>query len=398
MLALLYWAGNKLQKNNVEILSVAGIIAILVYTLNEGLRFGRGIDYNVYWQGYMDFARGWDTHQNFGFVIIQRFFLFFNLPYQALVMFMSFMFILGTLLMMKNFRAVIVYTLPLWALFSKNAVENMVRWYLAFSFVMIGLSFLMRNEKQSKLKYFIFCSIGCTIHYAMFPIPITFYFLYFRKTPLISPIKAIVAFALISFFFETRYMLNLVNVVNFLGTISEKFSGYSENAEFWLTNNALGTDSSNIGTINTLFCVFLTIVGYRCSMQAGKKYVFAYNLFLIGFVFRGLTMRVELLGRFDQIFFFFRAIVFATILKMAILRMIEYRHIVMSLSVLIIMYIVFKPLADPFKSNPMMYLYVWDSSGKTPHTMFQMYLMEKYKANSQFVEKSERKKQFQRRK
>ena len=70
-------------------------------------------------------------------------------------------------------------------------------------------------------------------------------------------------------------MLHFVDVVNYLGTISEKFSGYSENAEFWLTNNALGTDSSNIGTINTLFSVFLAIVGYKCSMEAGEKYVFA---------------------------------------------------------------------------------------------------------------------------
>ena len=179
MLALLYWAGNNLQKSNTKILSMAGIVAIIAYTLNEGLRFGRGIDYNLYWQAYMDFARGWDAHQNIGFIFIQKCFLFFNLPYQALVMFMSFMFILGTLFIMKHYRTVIVYALPLWTLFSKSAVENMVRWYLAFSFVMIGLSFLMSNEKQSKLKYLLFCFIGCTIHYAMFPIPITFYLLYF---------------------------------------------------------------------------------------------------------------------------------------------------------------------------------------------------------------------------
>ena len=396
MIALIYWAGNKLQKNNVEILSVAGIVAILVYTLNEGLRFGRGIDYNSYWQGYMDFARGWDTHQNIGFIIIQKFFLFFNLPYQALVMFMSFMFILGTLLMMKHYRAVIVYALPLWVLFSKSAVENMVRWYLAFSFVMIGLSFLMSNDKRSKLKYILFCFIGCSIHYAIFPISIVFYFLYLKRTPLISPIKAIIAFALISLFFETSYMLRFVDVVNYLGVFSEKFGGYSENAEFWLTNNAAGIDSSNIGIFNTLFCIFLTIRGYKCSRQAGEKYVFAYNLFLIGFVFAGLTIRVELLGRYDHIFFFFRAIVFATIIKMVVLRMIKYRPIVMSLSVFFLMYIFFKPLSDPFKNNPMMYLYVWDSSGKTPHTMNQMYLIEKYKANNHFIEKSKRKKQFKR--
>jgi hypothetical protein len=245
---------------------------------------------------------------------------------------------------MKHYRAVIVYALPLWALFSKSAVENMVRWYLAFSFVMIGLSFLMSNGKQSKLKYLLFCFIGCTIHYAIFPIPIAFYFLYFRKTPLISPIIAIVAFAFIAIFFETSYMLRFVDVVNFLGTISEKFSGYSENVEFWLTNNASGTDSSNIGVFNTPFCIFLTIVGYKCSMQAGEKYVFAYNLFLIGFVFRGLAVRVELLGRFDQIFYFFRAIVFAAIIKMLVLRMIKYRFLVMSLSALFLMYIVIKPL------------------------------------------------------
>lgn len=398
MVSLLFWAGKVLHCNKVKILSVGGILAILSYTLNEGLRFGRGLDYNIYWQQYLDFSRGWDTQQNIGFNFFQSIVVSLNLPFQVLVMFMSFMFIFASLFLMKNFRAVVAYALPLWVLLTMGTVENLVRWYLAFSFVIIGMSFLLQNNNlKHKFIFVLFSFIGCTIHYAMLPVPLLLFGLYHIKKPIISPLKAIIAFSFIIVFFKTSYMLPFANLVNYLGLLSEKFNGYGENAEFWLTNNALGTTGVQIGAFEIVYSVFLVWAGYNCCKNAGRKYVFAYNLFLIGFVFRGMAKQIELLGRFDEIFFFFRAIVLACIIKMTFLKRVNYTYIVRPALIIIIIGMLFAPLRKPFYETPMKYLYVWDSSGKTPQSMLEMYLMEKYKKNPQFEEKQERNNQLQKR-
>ena len=102
MIFVLYYFGQSLKKDY-RIFSNAGIAALAAYTLNEGLRFGRGIDYNLYWSVYDHFAAGWDSSKEPAFDLIQSFFLYFNLPFQALVIFMSFMFILGLLSLMRQY-------------------------------------------------------------------------------------------------------------------------------------------------------------------------------------------------------------------------------------------------------------------------------------------------------
>ena len=393
MLSLLYWAGTQL-KHDYKIWSIPGIVAILAFTLNEGLRFGRGIDYNLYWQGYMDLARGWDSNQNIGFILIEKFFLFFNLPYQALVLFMSMMFIIGTLFLMKRYKGVVMFALPLWILMSRATVDNMVRWYLAFSFVLIGLSFLLGSEKHSRLSYIICSLIGCTIHYAMLPIPLLFYLIYSFKKPLLSPTIAIIIFAIVALLFESSMMLVLADYVNALSQISDHFSGYGENAEFWLTNNASGTDSTGLGISNVFVFMFLIIFGYKCCHKAGHNYVFAYNLFLIAAIFYTVGRRIELVGRFNWVFYFFGAIVFACIIRMTMLRLIRYRAIVIALTIMTLVFTIYKPLVSPFVNTPMKYMYVWDQKGETPQSMLQMYTTEKYKKNKNFETKKERMKQY----
>lgn len=389
MLLLLYWAGTHL-KHEYKILSAPGIVAILAFTLNEGLRFGHGIDYNLYWQGYMDLARGWDSNQNIGFLLIEKFFLFFNLPYQALVLFMSMMFIIGTLFLMKRYKSVVMFALPLWILMSKDTVDNLVRWYLAFSFVLIGLSFLLDQEKRSRWYYFLFSSIGCSIHYAMLPIPIVFYLIHLRTKPLLTPKYAILLFAIVALFFNSSMMLIFVGIVNTIASFSVKFSGYGDYAEYWLTNNALGTDSTGLGISNVFVLVFLIIFGYKCCHRAGYNYVFAYNLFLIGATFYTIGRRIELVGRFNWVFYFFGAIVFACIIRMTMLRLIRYRAIVIALTIIALVFTFYKPFVSPFINSPIRYKYVWDKKEETPQTVIQMYMIERYNKNKNYESTSER--------
>ena len=55
MLCILFFCGKEISKTG-KIFSKGGIIAIVAFTLNEGLRYGRGIDYNVYGRNF-DFMK-----------------------------------------------------------------------------------------------------------------------------------------------------------------------------------------------------------------------------------------------------------------------------------------------------------------------------------------------------
>ena len=138
MLFVLYRAGKSIAKTG-KIWSLAGFSAILVYTLNEGLRFGRGIDYNLYGMVYERLEATGQSDWDISFQFVARVLIDLNIPWQGYVILMSFVFILAMLIMLKVYQEIIPYALPLFALFSAGTVENMVRWYFGFSFIMIGL-------------------------------------------------------------------------------------------------------------------------------------------------------------------------------------------------------------------------------------------------------------------
>ena len=180
MLFILYSTGKQIAKSG-TILSPAGIIAISVYTLNEGLRYGRGIDYNLYGMDYEELEAGKESNWDIGFQYIARFLIANDIPWQGYVILMSFVFILATLFLLRVYKEILPYALPLFVLFSLRETENMVRWYMGFSFIMIGLSILLIGGKKANLKFWIFTAIACTFHIALLPLPVAFYLLYRRE-------------------------------------------------------------------------------------------------------------------------------------------------------------------------------------------------------------------------
>lgn len=392
MLVLLYWAGIQL-KHEYKICSISGILAMLAFTLNEGLRFGRGIDYNLYWDMYVDTYKGWDFDQNVGFLLFEKCFIFFGLPYQSFILFMSFMFIFATLMLMKHYKEVVMYALPLWVFYSKDSVANMVRWYLAYSFILIGLSYLLKTDKKRLLYYVSFSLIGSTIHYAIFPIPLIFYLVSLREKPLLSPKIGVALFLFIAIFYEAGMLLPLANVLTILSQLPlfVKFGGYGNSMEFWLTDNALGKEA-HVGFFMAVQFCLLIVAGYYCCQKSGKKYVFAYNLFLIGALLYMIGINVELLFRYMNTFYFFMAIVFCDIIRQCKFRLVPYHLYVLTLCCLLLLKSYYSALNTPFKKYPQLSMYVWDHKNETSYTMLQVYLMQKYKDNKDYIDKDERKK------
>lgn len=375
MLFSLYKAGKGLQDNACKISSKYGIIALLVYTLNEGLRFGRGIDYNYYWRSYEDLAAGKYVETNIGMLLFEKILISFDLSWESCVLFISFMFILGTLYLMKCYKEILPLALPLFVFFSNAAVENMIRWYIGFSFILIGLSFQMREEKKLNKKFLFFSFLACLFHYAIIPIPIIFYSIRFFKKPLLHPLITIALFYTIAFGFKTTVMLQFVDVVNTLSMMSDKFEHYSNNPVFWLTGGFDGVETTPFPALTEqLFLLVIVCLGFISVKEQRKAFVYSYNLFIIGFLLYPIARQIELLERFDQPFLFFRGIVLAIIIQSFFVDVrIKLIPLFKLMVILIFLNLGRSMIIHPFTQSPQRYLYVWDKDRQTPESMLNMW-------------------------
>ena len=409
MLYVLYRSGKEIAQTG-EIKSRAGFAAILVYTFNEGLRYGRGIDYNLYGMSYDQLEAGVDPNWDFSFQLIAKTLISIDIPWQGYVILMSSFFIIATIIVLKSFKDILPYALPLFVLFSNGAVENMVRWYLGFSFILIGLSFIINNDenesyeeenkeqedglsneeliknkrKKAHLKYVFFSVVACTFHLALLPLPIMFYFIYLRKSPLLSPVYALLLYFGIAFFFETEFMLEFVNLANMLsmavGDSHERFGNYGDRAEYWLTGGYAGVEHGALPDIqNLVFLCIIVLLGYKAIKKADKKYIYAYNLFVVGLCTNPIANQIELVGRFNAPFMFFRAIVLACIIEYIYRRKeVEVNRALVLVSILVLLNYGRRTLVAPIKGNQEKYLYVWDSDRRSYQSMYDMWLYDMY--------------------
>ena len=217
--------------------------SIIIYTLNEGLRFGRGIDYNIYAKDFVyNTGNQYFENGDLGFRYIGMLLQSLGMPFQAFVLLMSFILILSVLIFIRNFKECAPFALPLFLLLFYTATENLMRWFLGFSFVLIGFSFIVQENKPIKnyIYFTLFSLLSFFFHFAIIIIPIIYIVLIRFKRPLLKPVVSISLFVLIALSFQTSIMLSLKEYLNVFSMLSDKSTFYIDNAEQWLTGGASG--------------------------------------------------------------------------------------------------------------------------------------------------------------
>lgn len=386
MFFVLYKAGKGLRKNGGKILSRPGLAAIMAYTINEGLRFGRGIDYNSYWGMYEEVSKGIEQNRDASFVFLVKLFVSLGIPYQGLVILESLMFIIGTLFLIRNFREILPLLLPLYTFLSYLSMENMIRWYLGFSFLMIGLSFLL-NKKYKK--YILFSLIGCLFHIGLLPVVALMLIFYFFKMPLMHPFLSIGSFIAIAALFNTELMLNLTEAFNLITSISERGEMYQKSAEKWLTGGYAGIYKSPFPSNREMLFFFLIVWGgYKIVKESNHNYIFTYNLFLFGFLLKPIANQIELLNRYHTVFFFFISIVIALmIFNYKYQRKIQF--IITNIVIFLLLWNIYGTFKGAFV-NPQLHMYVWDHGNEKWDTQLQRWLDVQEK-NADALEKKDNK-------
>lgn len=372
MLLIMYLSGKRMR-NEAKLISVPGISAIMAFTLNEGLRFGRGIDYNAYWIDYDDYANSAISYQDVGFTYLEKILINFGLPWQSCVLLMSLVSIVSVLFFLKMYKEIFPYVLPIFILFFAFSAENLMRWNLAFSFVLIGLSFQIESGTQLSCKYLFFSAIGCLFHYAMIPVPIILYLALFIKKPIMNPFIAAALVILLLILFNSSIVVGVVNFINSFDVISGRYLNYVDDAQYWASRSVGGRSKfAWLTDYDTLIGVFL-LFAFNVFKVKIRKYIYAYNLFLIGLIFLPIAKQVELLNRYDLLFFYFRAIVFAYILSKVVRNGVKNYRFLYPISLIVFIMAVTQPIRMAYNSNPQTLLYIWDSEGKSPEYMLHVY-------------------------
>lgn len=299
--------------------------AIFFFTLIEGVRYGRGIDYMHYIEVYK-----YDMEKDqVLFTSINDVLKSIGVSPELSFMFYAFPFICGAMAMMKPMRKYAMYMFPLFLMSIISMHEAFVRQMLAMSFVFMYIvelnniidELLSKKIKIKRLLPLVFLAvIAYSIHsiaiVGIFVITIAMIFL---RKPL--PWIYMVPLLLIGkFYISKNFDFSYLNsILTFLGSSSDKFSGYTENADRWFSSDAMEDAYSrniSIEFLETFGCCALIYLGnklfHNTSLYIDKQknknaiiplgdnielYVSLYNVFIIGTLILETFYNLEIVRR-----------------------------------------------------------------------------------------------------
>lgn len=336
-------------------------IVILIFSLNEGLRWGRGTDFNNYYLAYQEISKykfNTDFEPLFTCLVLLCNYLEFN--YQTFVFLLSFILILSASIFLQNHKNCLMYALPLLTFYVFIA-ENLMRWFLAFSFILISLYYL---EKKKYLLYIAISICAICIHYAsIIPIVVIGIVFHIKKIILPSSLVALGIFCFLFIIFKPSYMSFIADLIQQV-QVANRFSGYQQNAEMWMTGDNL--DMGKLSFSHALNCIYTITVGYKIFQQDNKKNnIYIYNLALIGSVLAPALNQIELFMRINILFYLFQfyviAYCFYEILNKK--RKTTWYYKIFTW-IILFNFIRMTTISMPFKELPNNLLYIWDSEGK----------------------------------
>lgn len=308
LLLVSIYCGVKINKNNMK--NVYVLIFILTFTLIEGLRFGRGIDYNVYYYSFQT-KDVFDVCKSNTILFDLLCFLLIKLglPYQALIICSSSILAIAGTKLLIQYPKVLLLSLP-WFYLQTFSAENLFRWYTAFSFLLLGIPYLLKDKTYI---YLVCCIIGFQFHIMMAIPAILFYIISKAKSSLLSPWVSILIYLFLSLVWSSSFMKNFISPINYLLSFWEHYSDvYGGNLSSWLDGSQHGLAEFSIIRQVLDLCknIFLIFLGYNLIQKTKyKELVFYYNSMLLGIITYPAFAPIELFDRFNQLFLFFQCLI-----------------------------------------------------------------------------------------
>lgn len=290
------------------------IIPVLTYSVITGLRFGRFIDYNVYYFRYVNLGESLNSEDYEPvFSYICHFLYNAGVPYYLFV-FLQCAFLITTIfILIKNYRKPLLYILPL-ILFELVGNEMFIRWYLGFSFFLLALNSYINVKRIWYTFIWLLLAISTHVGFVVFAPVFLFGRILNEKT--IPPKIATVIFLISTFMmslsnlaFFTTISTALVNLG--IGSNDMRVGNYL-NATEALINGEFG----NTGVMErTLSNNIRLAIAYAPTIWFAKEYVkkykygiLFYNFFVMGAIVSPLFSLIEIFNRYALALTFFSCI------------------------------------------------------------------------------------------
>ncbi|MFV5693020.1 EpsG family protein [Flavobacterium sp. LT1R49] len=351
-------------KSNSQYWKIA-LIPIIAFAIISGLRFGREIDYNVYYMNYI-FSRK-NNEMEFLFMQLVNAFKYFSIPFYGFVLFCSTFLITSLLYFLNKFRKAVFFILPLFL--GIMGIENLIRWYLAFSFILIAVKVLLDS------RYFVsvlFVVLAILVHKGiLLCVIVVFLFYVLSNKVIINHNVAVLLFAITMFLGSVDQLITVASVFNTVSiSDSSKESNYMENAQS-IASGDMSTGIYKTGPL-TKIIIFISYVfpiyfGGKYLLKnklQNKEYIWLYNLATFSIIIMPIFSLVDVFNRISGALMIFTI----TFVGMSTLYFYKLRHkntviyclllISFSCSSFLILRIPFYMIGDSRM------LFIWDANGR----------------------------------
>lgn len=345
---------------------LASVIPILTYSIIEGLRFGRLIDWNVYYFRYNQLGINveyLDYEPLFRYICY--FFNILGISYPWFIFLQCLFFITTVFIFLKNYKEYIIYAVPL-ILICSTGNEMFIRWFLGFSFILLSLNSLIKKRYIWTLIWFI-CAICCHSGLIIWIVFILFFKYLNRYT--LRPLYSVILLFITSFILSLSDLMFITQITSFLSPIiGESIStGRYLNA----TENLLSGTWGSVGIMERSFSYYIrTFLMYAPVVYWGKNIIsrykfglFFYNIFIIGAIVSPLFILVEIFNRISTSLTFFFCIV-GGIFYFESFKIRNKNSLILFIIIISFVFSFYPHISDAISRDENKMLFIWDANGR----------------------------------
>ena len=286
--------------------------SIVLLGLEEGMRWGREMDWNYYYYVYADYIAGYPSNHELLFQLIWRICATLGIPYYIVITGCSLFFIYSLFYLFRPNAgsSAFLYIIPLCVACHTITSSNLIRWYMALSFFLLSV----RNLLDKKHLFFgVFLISSFFTHYAMAVCATLFFLIYLLKRR-ISPTIAC-AISTILIIINTKEILSHFTIIYELFSGIDRFSSYLDfDYQRIISNGSINVEEKSV------LMKLITFTPYYFSFYIGEKLLSSkkiglleYNLLIYGSFFKILSSGLELVGRVYYVFDIFICMTFSFI-------------------------------------------------------------------------------------
>ena len=267
LLAVLIYSGwcityRKDAESNFWYYSIPSIFA---YSLIQGLRWNRGVDYPHYYQDLTGLL--YRDYSEFIYKWWLDLFKMSHFPFWAAFVFYSAILIVSFLFLIKRFPKSAIWALPLFFIITVRYSENLIRQYFALPFVFLAL---VAYFDRKYIKMVVMAFVAFFIHYSMV-IPFSLIILSFLLSHIklsSFPYVQITIFLFFFFYWDSQYFSFVAKYISYID-IEETtgFSQYTFQADEWWTDSgrlsvAHGVVYKGVSIFTEIikFCLYIFVI------------------------------------------------------------------------------------------------------------------------------------------